>query len=121
MNTFEENAGRIARSMGEAARQVADPAPVMIGEVVSTSPLKVWADGLNLGLESLWINEALLAGYDPGLSGTLTGTGAMGAVTTKVEPGDLTRRGPALKAGDRVVVLSLDRQIYYILCKAVTP
>lgn len=121
MNTFEENAGRIARSMGEAARQVAAPAPVMIGKVVSTSPLKIWAAGMDQGQESLWINEALLAGYDPGLSGTLTGTGAMGTATTKVEPGELTRQSPALKAGDRVVVLSLDRQIYYILCKVVTP
>ena len=121
MNTFEENAGRIARSMGEAARQVADPAPVMIGKVVSTSPLKVWADGLDLGLESLWINEALLAGYDPGLSGTLTGTGSMGPVTTEVKPGELTRETAALQAGDSVAVLSLDRQTYYILCKVVTP
>lgn len=121
MNTFEENAGRIARSMGAAARQVADPTPVLIGTVVSVSPLKVWADGLEVEPKALWINPALLAGYDPGLSGTLTGTGAMGTVTTKVEPGDLTRKTAALQAGDSVAVLSTDRQTYYILCKVVTP
>ena len=121
MNTFEENAGRIARSMGAAARQVADPSPVLIGTVVSAAPLRIRLDGLDVGAEALRINAALLAGYDPGLSGTLTGTGAMGTVTTKVEPGDLTRKTAALQAGDSVAVLSTDRQTYYILCKVVTP
>lgn len=121
MNTFEENAGRIARSMGAAARRVAAPSPVLIGTVVSVSPLKVRVDGLDVGAESLRINAALLAGYDPGLSGTLTGTGSMGPVTTEVKPGDLSREKDALQAGDSVAVLSLDRQTYYILCKVVAP
>ena len=121
MNTFEENAGRIARSMGAAARQVADPSPVLIGTVVSAAPLKVRVDGLEVGAESLWVNAALVAGYDPGLSGKLSGTGAMGTVTTKVEPGDLTRKTAALQAGDSVAVLSTDRQTYYVLCKVVVP
>ena len=107
--------------MGAAARQVADPSPVLIGTVVSAAPLRIRLDGLDVGAESLRINAALLAGYDPGLSGTLTGTGAMGTVTTKVEPGDLTRKTAALQAGDSVAVLSTDRQTYYFLCKVVTP
>ena len=91
MNTFEENAGRIARSMGAAARQVADPVPVLVGEVVSAAPLKVRLNGMTQEGAALRVNAALLAGAD------------------------------GLQAGDQVAAFTLDRQTYYILCKVVRP
>ena len=121
MNTFEENAGRIARSMGAAARQVAEPVPVLVGEVVSADPLKLRLNGMDLEGAALRVNPELLAGYDPRLGGSLSGSGPMGTVTTPVNPGELTRRECALRPGDQVAAFTLDRQTYYILCKVVRP
>ena len=121
MNTCEENAGRIARSMGAAARQVAEPVPVLVGEVVSADPLKLRLNGMDLEGAALRINPALLAGYDPGLSGSLTGAGPDGPIPVPVYPGDLTARTGPLQSGDQVAAFTLDRQTYYILCKVVRP
>lgn len=122
MNTFEENAGRIARSMERAAQRTATPSPFLIGEVLSPEPLRVRAGGLDLDAEALRINEALLKGYSPKLVGTLIGVCTHpGAVTTEVKKDDLKRGEHALKKGDRVVVLTEDFQTYYILCKVVEP
>lgn len=119
MNTFEENAARIAGSMGAAARRVAAPPPVMIGEVLSAEPLRVRADGLDLEPESLRVNEALLRGYQPKLVGMLISILPPNEVTTEVKKENLSRAEPALKPGDQVAVFSTDQQTYYILCKVV--
>ncbi|MBS1384227.1 MAG: DUF2577 family protein [Clostridiales bacterium] len=119
MNTFEENAGRIARSMERAAQRTAPPSPFLIGEVLSPEPLRVRAGGLDLDAEALRINEALLKGYRPKLVGTLMSLIPKDEVTTEVKKDDLERGEHALKKGDRVVVLTEDFQTYYILCKVV--
>lgn len=119
MNTFEENAGRIARCMGRAAGMVAPPPPMLVGQVLSISPLRVQAGGLTLDAGALRINADLLPGYSPELAGELKGTSLMGEVVTPVEAGDLTRKTIGLSVGDRVILFSEDLQVYHILCKVV--
>ena len=98
----------------------------VIGQVLTAGEagLTVRAEGQPLSGRDLWINEALLPGYSPGLSGTLTGTAYLEpSVTAPVEvpvaAGQLTRAASPLQAGDRVVLLTADHQTYYLICKAV--
>ena len=74
---------------------------------------------MELTAEDLWINEDLLEGYSPKLVGALPGTCPDGGTLTPVSADQLTRGEFALKAGDRVVLLTLDGQDYYLLAKAV--
>lgn len=93
----------------------------VIGEVLSAGEgaLSVRAEGLPLAKRDLWVNEALLPGYSPKLAGVLTGSCPDGNTVTTVSKDQLTRSELALRAGDRVVLLTTDHQTYYLICKAV--
>lgn len=119
MNTIDESAGMMVASLGAAARNGAAPSAFKLGRVVSASPLRITCDGQTLATGDLFVNEALLSGYCPQLTGTLRGSCPDGGVTVTVEGGELTRGRPALAAGDRVVLFSADGQIYYLLAKVV--
>lgn len=123
MDTFEESVSRMLEGIAQAGRNQRSPAQFVIGQVLAVGEgvLKVLADGQELRTEDLWINEALLPGYCPQLKGTVYGTCSShgGRVTTPVEEPQLTRGRHALKAGDRVVLLTADKQDYYLICRAV--
>lgn len=93
----------------------------VIGEVLSAGEdtLSVRAEGLPLSRRDLWVNEALLPGYSPKLTGILPGTGVHGLTSTPVTRDQLTRSELAIGVGDRVVLLTADHQTYYLICKAV--
>ena len=94
--------------------------PMVIGEVVQFGggKLRVTADGLALTEKDILINAELVR--DMRVSGTLDGSvncsyGSISRMT--VSEGTLKR--PALTAGDRVLLLTADRQTYYLVCKVV--
>lgn len=77
-----------------------------LGQVLSTAPLRVRADGLDLDGEDLRIAWHLTGEWMNRLMATVE-------FPTAAQP-------PALRAGDTVLLLpSEDRQIYYILDKFV--
>lgn len=123
MDTFEESASRILDGMAEAGRRQQRPAQFAIGKVleVGEKVLRVFANGMELKTEDLWVNEALLPGYCPQLKGTLNGTCSShgGSVTTPVKEPQLTRGKHALAKDDRVVLLTEDWQFYYVIAKVV--
>lgn len=123
LDTFEENASRILDGMAEAGRRQQRPAQFVIGTVLEAGEgvLRVFANGMELKTEDLWVNEALLPGYCPQLKGTLNGTCSShgGSVTTLVKELQLTRGKHALSKDDRVVLLTEDWQFYYVIAKVV--
>lgn len=123
LDAFEESASRILDSMAEAGRRQQRPAQFVIGTVLEASEgvLRVFANGMELKTEDLWVNEALLPGYCPQLKGTLNGTCSShgGSVTTPVKEPQLTRGKHALSKDDRVVLLTEDWQFYYVIAKVV--
>lgn len=124
MDTLEESAGRILACMAQVGRNQRRPAQFVIGRVlaVGDGALRVSADGQELTAEDLWVNEELLPGWCPRLTGTLSGTCSDGgSVTTPVEESRLTRGKHALAKDDRVVLLTEDCQFYYLICKVVRP
>lgn len=98
MNTFEENVTRIARSMGQAAGRTAPPSPFFLGEVreAGRGRLRVNCGGLDLTLGDLYVSAFLDYKW----------------VQDNGSP-DL------LRPGDRVVLLSADGQVYYLLSRMV--
>lgn len=123
MDAFEESASRILDGMAEAGRRQQRPAQFVIGTVLEAGEgvLRVFANGMELKTEDLWVNEALLPGYCPQLKGTLNGTCSShgGSVTTPVKEPQLTRGKHALSKDDRVVLLTEDWQFYYVIAKVV--
>lgn len=123
MDTFEESASRILDGMAEAGRRRQRPAQFAIGKVLEAGEgvLRVFANGMELKTEDLWVNEALLPGWCPQLKGTLNGTCSShgGSVTTPVKEPQLTRGKHALSKDDRVVLLTEDWQFYYVIAKVV--
>ena len=75
------------------------------GVVSAAAPLTVQAEGLALTGRDLCVSASLLART---LRGTVDGKAASISM-----PGELG-------AGDRVLLLTVDGQTYYILCKAVS-
>lgn len=123
LDAFEESASRILDGMAEAGRRQQRPAQFVIGTVLEAGEgvLRVFANGMELKTEDLWVNEALLPGYCPQLKGTLNGTCSShgGSVTTPVKEPQLTRGKHALSKDDRVVLLTEDWQFYYVIAKVV--
>ena len=123
MDTLEESAGRILDAMSEAGRRQRAPAQFVIGRVLEAGDgvLRIFANGQELKTEDLWVSEALLPGYCPRLTGTLTGTCSShgGSVTVPVVGTELTRGKHALARDDRVVLLTEDQQDYYVIAKVV--
>lgn len=123
MDTLEESVGRILDAMSEAGRRQRAPAQFVVGTVLEAGEgiLRVFANGMELKTEDLWVNEALLPGYCPQLKGTLSGTCSShgGSVTVPVAGTELTRGKHALAKDDRVVLLTEDQQDYYVIAKVV--
>lgn len=119
--TLDESVGALLEAMEAVSGQNQSPASFAIGEVkVGTQEgLRVQCGGNLLTAKDIWINEALLVGYSPKLVGTLPGTCPDGETLTPVTKDQLKRSEFALKAGDRVVLLTADEQAYYLICKVV--
>ena len=115
--TLDDSVGDLLTSMGKVSRGTQGPAAFAIGTVTAGTQegLRVQCNGNELSGEDLWINEALLKGYTPQLEGTIDN----GAYSIHVDREDLSRAQFALAAGDRVVLLTQDDQVYYLLCKVV--
>ena len=117
------------------------PSWYAVGKVISTSPLKIRADGMDLDLEDLYLAEHLTAGWQEqltGLSWSLTArlpqkmfqgtckcelsSGTCQVVRTEeTVEGKTAKEAPAthgalLHAGDQVLLLrSADGQTYYVI------
>ena len=117
------------------------PSWYAVGKVVSTSPLKIRADGLDLDIEDLYIAQHLTAGWIEQLTGlswpvisnlpqkTFSGTCQCGlssgqawvtrpaeAVSGETAESAPVTHGALLKAGDMVLLLrSGDGQTYYVI------
>ena len=117
------------------------PSWYAVGKVISTSPLKIRADGMDLDLEDLYLAEHLTAGWQEqltGLSWPLTAklpqkmfqgtckcelsSGTCQVVRTEeTVEGKTAKEAPAthgalLHAGDQVLLLrSADGQTYYVI------
>lgn len=120
--TLDESVGTMLEAMNQLNQRNQRPASFAIGTVTvgSQEGLKVQCGGLELTADQIWINEALLFGYSPKLVGTIHGLcTSPGSTTDEVQKDDLTRGEFALKAGDRVVLLTKDEQAYYLICKVV--
>lgn len=124
MKSLEESAGVILDSMFRVNDRGQQPARIVLGQVLtagSPETLRIRCGGLELSRRDLQINPALLAEYDGGFGGTLTGTDSRGgSVTVEVEPGDLSRRGFGVDAGDLVVLATQDWQTFALICKVVS-
>ena len=122
--TLDESVGDLMTAFGVSAARGQRPASFAIGMVKAGSQdgLQVQCGGTLLTAKDIWINEALLAGYSPKLiaQSPLPGTCPTGRTETPVTKDQLTRGEFALKAGDRVVLLTEDQQTYYLICKVVT-
>ena len=98
MKTFEENAARIARSVGRAAEQSAPASPFFLGEIreAGNGKLRVNCGGMDLTAGDLYVSAGLNYKWteDNGLPGLL-------------------------RRGDRVVLLSGDGQDYYLIARMV--
>ena len=77
------------------------------GTVLSAEPLTIEVAGLTV--TDIWCNEALLE-RPREAEAVLNGEASSGTVTLK----------KALQAGDRVLLLSDEDQMFYILCKVVS-
>ena len=119
--TLDESVGDLMSAMGSMSRKNQRPASFAIGKVLAGSRegLRVQCGGTVLTAQDIWCDEALLAGYSPKLTGTLLGSCPDGQTRTEVTKDQLKRSEFALKAGDRVVLLTEDQQIYYLICKVV--
>ena len=96
---------------------------IVIGDVISVSGTKISirAGGVPVSEDSLFINPALLKGYDPHLTGALTGYGCPdSSISVEVNSGALTAAAGQLFPGDRVLLFTPDAQIYYLICKVVS-
>ena len=95
---------------------------ILVGRIVAVSDKKisVRAGGVPVSEDSLFINPALLKGYDPHLTGTLAGSGSLDpSVSVEVNSGNLVAGSGQLAAGDRVLLFTPDSQDYYLICKVV--
>ena len=115
--TLDDSVGDLLSAMGAVSRGTRGPAAFAIGTVTAGTQegLRVQCGGTELAGADLWINEMLLKGYTPQLEGTIHN----GAYSIDVDREDLSRAQFALGAGDRVVLLTQDEQVYYLLCKVV--
>ncbi len=101
-------------------------------DVVGNGLLEILAEGKRIFTPQIWISPSLLIGFDPQLSGELTGAGSCSVpdgdggstsvtvdVTTTVTSGQLVSAFCSLSVGDRVMMLTRDGQEFYLLGKAV--
>lgn len=122
--------GIVAMMKKEAAEAVAHKW-LRVGEVLGVSPLKLRIAETEQYGDNLWINSLLLPYErevsllgDGTLNGRLNENEAVFEVDIKQIPEQITLKGEQsfenhLKVGDKVLVLSEDDQIFYVLCKVV--
>lgn len=91
--SLDESAGDLLSAMGQAARRSQGPASFVLGEVTAHVPANQWS-ALRIQCGG---NE--LRAEDLWANEGLT--------------------GQELEAGERVVLLTQDEQVYYLLCKVV--
>ena len=98
MKTFEENAARIARSMGRAAGRSAPVSPFFLGAVreAGNGKLRVNCGGMDLTAGDLYVSAGLDYQWQ--------------------EDNGMIH---LLRPGDRVVLLSGDGQDYYLIARMV--
>lgn len=94
---------------GLAPQQSDASLTLRLGQVAGISPLSIEMAGLTL-TEGLWVNPELLE-QPRQAEFSLPGETLTGSLTVK----------KPLQAGDRVVLLSDGDQVFYVLCKVVTP
>lgn len=83
------------------------------GKVLSVSPLQVDIGGIVAEGEKLWVNDALLL---ESLEAEIT----LPSKDISEKDGTIKRKKPYLQTGDRVLLLSDDDDVFYLLCKVVT-
>lgn len=89
------------------------------GKIVKVSPLTIDAAGITLSGNELMVNTSLLQQIISinNISGELTTYSS----EIDVSDGKLTAKFvPDLKVGDTVLLLTLDQQLFYVLCKVVS-
>ena len=102
--------GLLGLMRDQGAKQ--NPTVCLVGQVLSVTPLKVKAGGIELDGDDLLVNASLLAGYKRNI--TYTGPVCETSGTSGVV--ELTNAG--LAAGDTVLLIpSSDGQQYYLICK----
>lgn len=114
---LDDSVGDLLTAMGAVSRGTQGPAAFAVGTVTAGTQegLRVQCGGTELTGADIWINEALLEGYNPQLEGAIDN----GSYSIHVDREDLSRAQFALAAGDRVVLLTQDEQVYYLICKVV--
>ena len=83
-----------------------------LGEVITAQPLAVDIGGITAQGKSLWVNELLLA---PPVEAAVRLPGYDIAESN----GTITPKEPFLHPGDRVLLLTDDDQVFYLMCKVV--
>lgn len=96
-----------------------------LGEVKKLSPLTVNVAGAEIS-GGIYVNAALLSGSSRSWSLTGEELTISGGMTPASGPAtgsglQLTAEGPAIAPGDQVLLLTLDDQTFYLLCKVVRP
>ena len=89
------------------------------GKVIKTAPLTIDAAGITLSGNELMVNATLLKHdiYISDVSGSLSTDSSELTITD----GELEAKCmPSLLAGDTVLLLTLDQQLFYVLCKVVS-
>ena len=110
------------RSLADMMQRAAHPAKdagtlhAYLGTVLSASPLKVDVAGTTQTADHFYLADRLRQGHaeQVAISGL---TDPMGAVDG--DEATLTVRSPVLQAGDLVLLLTTDDQIFYLLDKVV--
>ena len=123
-NPYNVILNTVRRDVAERSRS-----PVRLGTVLTVAPLTVQTGGLVLAAADLLVNPDLLAYGEAGAAlGGLTGSlnvtascsdgGSINSIA--VNSGSLTAslsHPGRLAVGDRVVLLSEDDQVFYLICK----
>lgn len=111
--------------VGEIKNMSRDQIPVVfrIGRVVSVYPLRVETGGIVLEASEIFVNESLVKGTERkidfgDISGNLQINGEAAYVTGQAN-GAFKAQDMGLSAEDRVILLTDEDNVFYLLCKVV--
>ena len=85
-------------------KPISNQLTMYIGEVTNISPLTISTAGITLSGDELRVNAAMLK------------HNALISMPDKTENSEIT---PDLAVGDTVILLTVDTQLFYVLCKVV--
>lgn len=89
------------------------------GRVIKTAPLTIDAAGITVSGKELMVNATLLK-HDVSVSDA-SGSLSTDSSELTITDGELEIKCiPSLTAGDTVLLLTLDQQLFYVLCKVVS-